>query len=168
MRILVDADACPVKDIIVRLAKERKVPVTMLIDTSHRINDGYSEIITVDKQADSVDFALMSLLTADDIVVTQDFGLAAMVLGKGAKAVNQNGLIYTDANMDKLLLERHIGQKVRRGGGRTKGPAKRTKEDNERFEAVFAQILYRQLADNEIRDEKRNQTIIEGGKRTVD
>jgi hypothetical protein len=65
-------------------------------------------------------------------------------------------------------MERHIGQKVRRSGGRTKGPAKRTKEDNERFEAVFAQILYRQLADNEIRDEKRNQTIIEGGKRTVD
>ena len=141
MRILVDADACPVKEIIVRLAKERNVPVTMLIDTSHQLNDGYSEIITVDKQADSVDFALMSLLSADDIVVTQDFGLAAMVLGKGAKAVNQNGLIYTDSNMDKLLLERHIGQKVRRSGGRTKGPAKRTKEDNERFEVVFEEML---------------------------
>ena len=96
-----------------------------------------NEVITVDKQADSVDFALMGLLTRDDIVVTQDFGLAAMVLGKGALAVNQNGLVYTDDNIDKLLLERHIGAKVRRGGGRTKGPAKRTKEDNERFEAAF-------------------------------
>ena len=141
MRILVDADACPVKDIIVRLAKEQNIPVTMLIDTSHQLNDGYSEVITVDKQKDSVDFALMRLLAADDIVVTQDFGLAAMVLGKGAKAVNQNGLVYTNGNIDKLLLERHLGQKIRRGGGRTKGPAKRTKEDNERFEDVFSKIL---------------------------
>ena len=141
MRILVDADACPVKEIIVRLAKQRSISVTMLIDTSHQWSDGYSEVITVDKQADSVDFALMRLLDHDDIVVTQDFGLAAMVLGKGARAVNQNGLVYTDDNIDKLLMERHIGAKVRRGGGRTKGPAKRTKEDNEHFEAVFAKLL---------------------------
>jgi uncharacterized protein YaiI (UPF0178 family) len=141
MRILVDADACPVKEIIVRLAKQRNIPVTMQIDTSHELNDGYSEVITVDKQADSVDFALMGLLTREDIVVTQDFGLAAMVLGKGARVVNQNGLVYTDDNIDKLLMERHIGAKVRRGGGRTKGPAKRTKEDNERFEAAFVELL---------------------------
>jgi uncharacterized protein YaiI (UPF0178 family) len=141
MRILVDADACPVKEIIVRLAKARNIPVIMLIDTSHQLNDGYSEVINVDKQADSVDFALMSLLACEDIVVTQDFGLAAMVLGKGARAVNQNGMVYTDANIDKLLMERHIGAKVRRGGGRTKGPAKRTKEDDERFETAFSAML---------------------------
>jgi uncharacterized protein YaiI (UPF0178 family) len=141
MRILVDADACPVKQIIVRLAKARNIPVTMLIDTSHELNDGYSTIITVDKQADSVDYALMGLLARDDVVVTQDFGLAAMVLGKGAKVVNQNGLVYTNDNIDKLLMERHIGQKVRRSGGRTKGPAKRTKDDDERFEAAFEKLL---------------------------
>ncbi|MBS3902621.1 MAG: YaiI/YqxD family protein [Dethiobacter sp.] len=141
MQILVDADACPVKQIIVRLAKQRNIPVTMLIDTSHELNDGYSRIITVDKHADSVDYALMGLLTREDIVVTQDFGLAAMVIGKGAKAVSQNGLIFTDANMDKLLLERHIGQKIRRGGGRAKGPSKRTKDDDARFEAAFEWLL---------------------------
>lgn len=141
MRILVDADACPVKQIIVRLAKEKKIPVTMLIDTSHELNDGYSTIITVDKQADSVDFALMSLLKHEDVVVTQDYGLAAMVIGKGARAMNQNGLVFTDANMDKLLMERHIGGKIRRGGGRTKGPAKRTKDDDARFEAVLERVL---------------------------
>ena len=141
MRILVDADACPVKEIIVRLAKQRNIAVTMLIDTSHQLNDCYSTIITVDKQSDSVDFKLMSLLTADDIVVTQDFGLAAMVLGKGARTVNQNGLVFTNENIDKLLMERHIGAKVRRGGGRTKGPAKRTKEDNERFEIAFVKLI---------------------------
>jgi uncharacterized protein YaiI (UPF0178 family) len=63
------------------------------------------------------------------------------VLGKGARAVNQNGLVYTDENIDKLLMERHIGAKVRRSGGRTKGPAKRIKEDDERFEAAFVELL---------------------------
>jgi len=142
MQILVDADACPVKGIIVRLAKEKNLPVTMLIDTSHELSDGYSRIITVDKQADSVDFALMALLSREDIVVTQDYGLAAMVIGKGAKAVNQNGLVFTDINMDRLLLDRHIGKKIRRSGGKTKGPAKRTKDDDIRFEAVFKKLLY--------------------------
>ena len=141
MQILVDADACPVKQIIVRLANQKNIPVVMLIDTSHELNDGYSKIITVDKQADSVDYALMGLLTREDIVVTQDFGLAAMVIGKGARAVNQNGLVFTDANMDKLLMERHIGQKIRRGSGRTKGPAKRTKDDDARFEVAFEGLL---------------------------
>ena len=74
MQILVDADACPVKQIIVQMAKQRNIPVTMLIDTSHELNDGYSRVITVDKAADSVDYALMGLLTRDDIVVTQDYG----------------------------------------------------------------------------------------------
>jgi len=141
MQILVDADACPVKHIIVRLAKQNKIPVTMLTDTSHELNDGYSTVITVDTQADSVDYALMGLLTRDDIVVTQDYGLAAMAIGKGAKAVNQNGLIFSDENIDKLLMERHIGQKLRRSGKRTKGPSKRTKDDDTRFEAVFEGIL---------------------------
>jgi hypothetical protein len=133
MRILVDADACPVKQIIVRLAKERNISVTMLVDTAHELSDDYSQIITVDTQADSVDFALMGLLTRDDIVVTQDFGLAAMVIGKGARAVNQDGLVFTNENIDGLLMGRHIGQKVRRGGGRTKGQSKRTKDDDVRL-----------------------------------
>lgn len=141
MRILVDADACPVRQIIVRLAKERKIPVIMLIDTSHELNDGYSTVITVDKQADSVDFALIGLLKCEDIVVTQDYGLAAMVIGKGARVLNQNGLVFTDANIDMLLMQRHIGGKERRRGGRTKGPARRTKDDDACFERALAQML---------------------------
>ena len=141
MEILVDADACPVKQIIVRLAKQHGIPVIMLIDTSHELDDGYSTVITVDKQADSVDFALMGMLTRNDVVVTQDFGLAAMVLGKGARVINQNGLVFTNENIDKLLMERHIKQKVRRSGSRTKGPSKRSKEDDDRFETVFRKLL---------------------------
>jgi uncharacterized protein YaiI (UPF0178 family) len=141
MQILVDADACPVKQSIVRIARQHNIPVTMLHDTSHEMNDGYSKVITVDKAADSVDYALMALLTRDDIVVTQDHGLAAMVIGKGAKALNQNGLVFTDKNMDMLLMERHIGQKVRRSGGRTKGPAKRSKDDDITFETALERLI---------------------------
>ena len=113
----------------------------MLIDTSHELDDGYSTVVTVDKQKDSVDFALMNRLTKNDIVVTQDYGLAAMVLGKGARVLDQNGRVYTDDNIENLLMDRHMGQKIRRAGGRTKGPPKRTKEDDAKFEQAFVALL---------------------------
>jgi uncharacterized protein len=142
LRILVDADACPVKNIIIRIAREKKVPVVMFIDTSHVLNDGYSEVITVDQSRDSVDIALINKVCKGDIVVTQDYGVAAMALPKGAKALNQNGLIYSNDNIDKLLFERHISQKVRRSGGRTSGPKKRTKEDDDKFERAFKGLFF--------------------------
>ena len=140
-RILVDADACPVKAIILRLAKQRCIPVTMVIDTLHELDDGYSTVITVDKGADSADYAIAGMATCNDIVVTQDYGLAALILARGASVLDQNGMIYTNENIDNLLERRYIGQKIRRGGGRTKGPKKRTREDDERFEAAFVKIL---------------------------
>lgn len=147
MKILVDADACPVKGIIVSVARQYKLDVTMLIDTSHELNDGYSTVITVDKARDSVDIALINLVRAGDLVVTQDFGVAAMALGKKAMAVNQNELIYSDDNIDGLLFERHIGQKVRRAGGRTAGSKKRTREDDSRFERTFRNLVEKALQD---------------------
>jgi len=141
MQILVDADACPVKEIIVRIARKYSIPVTMLIDTSHELFDGYSTIITVDKARDSVDIKLINLVKREDIVVTQDYGVAAMVLGKGAKVLNQNGLIYSDNNIDRLLFERHIGQKVRRAGGRSGSIRKRSKENDVDFEKAFLGLL---------------------------
>ena len=141
MQILVDADACPVKEIIVNIAKQHSIPVTMIIDTSHELFDGYSTIITVDKARDSVDIKLINLLKKGDIVVTQDYGVAAMGLGKGAKVINQNGLIYSDGNIDRLLFERHIGQKVRKAGGRTNTVKKRTKADNQNFEKCITEVI---------------------------
>lgn len=141
MKILVDADACPVKKIIVNIAKSKNIHVIMLIDTSHEINDGYSEVVMVDKARDSVDFALVNKVDKDDIVVTQDYGVAAMALAKGAKAINQNGLVYSDENMNKLLFERHISQKVRRSGGRVSGPSKRTTEQDDKFEKAFKFLI---------------------------
>jgi uncharacterized protein YaiI (UPF0178 family) len=143
MQIFVDADACPVKEIIVRVAKENNLPVTMIIDSSHELCDNYSTIITVEKAKDNVDLVLINQVKSGDIVVTQDYGLAALVLGKSAKALNQNGLVFSNDNIDRLLMERHIGQKIRRGGGRTKGPGKRTCEDDERFAKAFREIVKR-------------------------
>jgi uncharacterized protein YaiI (UPF0178 family) len=143
VRILVDADACPVKKIILRAAKFRNIPVIMVIDTSHELDDGYSTVVTVDKGPDSVDYAITRMAMSGDVVVTQDYGLAAMVLSKGASAVDQNGMVYTGDNIESLLERRYVGQKIRRGGGRTKGPKRRTTEDDERFEAVFGALLDR-------------------------
>lgn len=141
MNILVDADACPVKEIIVRLARKQKVPVTMLIDTSHILNDGYSRVITVDKGRDSADIRLVNLIETGDIVVTQDFGVAAMALAKGARVINQNGMIYDNSNMDRLLFERALGQEMRRAGSRTAKIKKRTKLDDESFERVLSRMI---------------------------
>lgn len=143
MKILVDADACPVKTIIVREAKKRGVPVMMVMDTSHERDDGYSQVVTVDKGTDSADIKLVNLTEPGDLVVTQDFGVAAMALGKGALALNQNGMEYTEQNMDKLLFERHVGREVRRRGRHTKGASKRTDEDNRAFEVKFITMLER-------------------------
>lgn len=141
MNILVDADACPVKEIIVKLAKKGNIPVTMLIDTSHVLNDGYSRVITVDKGRDSADIRLVNLIEPGDIVVTQDFGVAAMALAKGAKVMNQNGMAYDDTNIDRLLFERALGQEVRRAGGRSGKFKKRSKQNDESFERAFSQLI---------------------------
>ena len=121
MRVLVDADACPVKHIIEEESKKRGIEVIMFVDTSHIIKSNYSVVITVDKAADSVDIALANKLSKGDVVVTQDYGVAAMALGKGAYAINQNGLIYSNENIDMLLFERHIGKKARRSGQKSEG-----------------------------------------------
>lgn len=147
MQILIDADACPVKEIVVKHARQRNLPVTMVIDTSHELNDGYSTIITVDKARDSADIKIANLIRPGDIVVTQDFGVAAMALAKGAAALNQNGLIFSEDNMDRLLFERHLGQKIRRAGGRTNNPKKRTKMDNQAFEKALTGLLTAPISD---------------------
>lgn len=141
MKILVDADACPVKDIIVRIAKEFGLRVLMFIDTSHILNDAYSEVTVVDKAHDSVDIALVNKIEKGDIVMTQDYGVATMALSKGAQAVNQNGLIYSNDNIDRLLFERFLSQKVRRAGGKTSNHPKRTKENDVDFEKALRKML---------------------------
>ena len=140
MKILVDADACPVKDIILSIGKKLNLRIIMFIDTSHMYCDGYSEVITVDTARDSVDFALANKVEPGDIVITQDYGVAAMTLAKRGLALNQNGLIYSDNNMNRLLLERHLSQKIRRSGGKTSNQKKRNKENDIAFERSFLNL----------------------------
>lgn len=141
MKILVDADACPVKDIIIRVAKEKNINVIMLMDTSHVWENADVTVVTVDKARDGVDIALINMTSKNDVVITQDYGVAALALGKGAKALNQNGLIFSSKNMDRLLFERHLGQKVRRAGGRTRNSRKRTPVDDDCFERSLRLVL---------------------------
>lgn len=138
MKILVDADACPVKEIIEKVAREFQIPVLMLIDTSHILSSGYSEIIVVSKAADAVDFALINRTGSGDIVVTQDYGVAALALAKGAYVIHQNGRVYTDGNIDQMLMERDIASKCRRAGERVgRNAKKRTAEEDKQFESSF-------------------------------
>jgi len=133
MRILVDADACPVKEIIVKLAKENNIDVKMYLDNSHIYSDGYSKVLIFDKGADSVDYALIKDVLKGDIVVTQDYGVAAMALAKAGIPIHQNGTVFTNFNIDSFLNQRYTGQKMRRAGLRTKGPKKRTKDHDKAF-----------------------------------
>jgi uncharacterized protein len=141
MKILVDADACPVKELIVSAARKRKIPVLMLMDTSHERDDGYSTVIIVDKGRDSADIRLVNLTEPGDLVVTQDYGVAAMALARGARAVNQNGLVYGEENMNRLLFERALGQKIRRAGGKAGKNKRRTKDDDEAFRKALDGLL---------------------------
>lgn len=143
MKIYVDADACPVIKQVECAAKRFDIPVILLCDTNHVLNSDYAQVIIIEAGADAVDFALVNKCVAGDIVVTQDYGVAAMALGKGAYGINQNGKWYTNENIDILLAERHMAKKARRASSKNhlKGPKKRTAEDNIMFEESFNKLL---------------------------
>ena len=143
MQIFVDADACPVVGIVEKIAKEHNVPLTLLCDTNHVLSSDYSEVIVVGAGADAVDYKLISICHKGDIVVSQDYGVAAMALGKGAYAIHQSGKWYTNDNIDQMLMERHLSKKARRSSRKchVKGPKKRTEEDDERFAQSFEKML---------------------------
>ena len=143
MQIFVDADACPVVGIVEKIAKQHNVPVTLLCDTNHVLSSDYSEVIVVGAGADAVDYKLINICHKGDIVVSQDYGVAAMALGKGAYAIHQSGKWYTNDNIDQMLMERHLNKKARRSSHKNhiKGPKKRTEEDDERFAQSFEKML---------------------------
>lgn len=133
MRVFIDADGCPVTESAVILAEQYDIECYVVCDTSHEFSFENAKVITVSKGKDSADYKIVNLTAPGDILVTQDFGLAAMCLAKNVKALNQNGLIYTDRNIDGLLQSRHISREIRMSGGRTKGPHKRKGFQNEDF-----------------------------------
>ena len=143
MRILIDADACPVVKITEAVAARYKLPLVIYCDTNHIIKSSYAEVRTVDAGADSVDIKLINDSQKGDIIITQDYGVAALALGKGAHPIHQDGKLYTDDNIDGLLTQRHIAKKARRASGKNhlKGPKKRTDEDDKSFETALINLI---------------------------
>ena len=143
MQIFVDADACPVVDIVETIAGKYNISTTLLCDTNHILYSDYSEVIVVGAGADAVDYKLISICHKGDVVVTQDYGVAAMALGKGAYAIHQSGKWYTNENIDQMLMERHLNKKARRSSHKNhmKGPRRRTEEDDVRFAQSFEKLV---------------------------
>lgn len=141
MKIFIDADGCPVVDIAVRTAKKYGCECTIICDTAHSISRDGADTIIVDKGADSADFRLVNLVSAGDIAITQDYGLAAMCLSKRAVVLNQDGKQYTEENISGLLEFRAVSAKIRRSGGRTKGLPKRTSQQDKDFESSLIKLI---------------------------
>ena len=141
MKLWIDADACPVVDLAIDIASRAGVPVTLVCDDAHVMNRPGADTITVMRGADSADLRLVNLLSPGDVAVTQDYGLAALCLARGALALDQNGRIYDESNMDALLAMRHVSAKIRRGGGRLRGPRKRTPEQDRAFTQSLRDLL---------------------------
>ncbi|MBP3479454.1 MAG: YaiI/YqxD family protein [Oscillospiraceae bacterium] len=141
MKLLIDADACPVTDIALSICQASNLDCLIVCDTAHEIRRAGAETLVIDKGSDSADFALVNRVIPGDIVITQDYGLASMCLAKGARVLHQDGWEYTVYNIDALLLQRHEARKFRTSGGRTKGPKKRTAAQDQAFSAAFQKLL---------------------------
>lgn len=141
MQVLIDADGCPVVDITRLLCKEFSVSCWILCDTAHEFHRTDAHTLIFDQGADSLDYALVSRVQPGDIVVTQDYGLAALCLTRNARVLHQDGWEYTAENIDALLLLRHENRKSRSAGKRIKGPGKRMQAQNQAFRQALRYLL---------------------------
>ena len=141
MKVLIDADGCPVTDTVIRLSKEFALPCLILCDTAHEFYRDGTQTLVFDKGSDSVDYALVNRVSPGDLVITQDYGLASMCLAKHARVLHQDGWEYTQDNIDALLFSRYESRKYRASGGRTKGPCRRTQNQNDAFEKALRNLL---------------------------
>lgn len=145
MKIMVDADACPksVLQICMSIGHQYGVQVWTVASFNHSIDSDHPVIVGNDPQ--EADLKIINMTEEGDIIVTQDWGLAAVVLGKGAKCLSPAGREFRPDKIQFLLEEREIKSKLRRSGVRTKGPKKRTVDDDRRFETCLERILLRSV-----------------------
>ena len=141
MKVLIDADACPVVDIAVRLCRKYGTECVLLCDTAHIMHKEGATTLVFDKGADSVDFALVNRAQPGDIVITQDYGLASMCLARTEHILHQDGWRYSQDNISGLMEQRHASRKYRAAGGRTKGPSKRTAQQDKAFSLALEALL---------------------------
>ncbi|AEE92660.1 conserved protein of unknown function [Tepidanaerobacter acetatoxydans Re1] len=147
MKILVDADGCPVVDIAIKTAKSCDLEILVVKNFSHYLADDYATIVTVDQSADSADYYIVNHAAKGDIVITQDYGLAAMALAKEAFCINQNGLIISSENIQQLLTRRHINQEIRRKHHKYTKFKKREPEQDAKFERNLRYLIEKLLAE---------------------
>ncbi|MBM7614631.1 YaiI/YqxD family protein [Alkaliphilus hydrothermalis] len=142
MRMIVDADACPVKEIIAGLCAKYGIKLIFIHSLDH-ISSQYNDVekIIVDKGFQSADMAIVNNAQRGDLVITADIGLAAMVIGRGAFVLNPWGGFYTPENIDQHLHQRYLNQKILSAKGRLKGPSKRNKEDDKKFAGILEDFL---------------------------
>ena len=145
MRIFVDADGCPVVDISINLAKEYNLEIIVVKNYAHVLNDDYATIVTVDISPDSADYYIVNNLKKGDIVVSQDYGFAAMALSKEAICITQNGFIISSENIDGMLSSRHINQKLRREQKIYTKIKKRNPLANIQFEKGLRDLIEKQI-----------------------
>lgn len=141
MKVLIDADGCPVVNETISLCKHYQTECLILCDTAHEFHREGAQTLVFDKGSDSVDYALVNRVCPGDIVITQDYGLAAMCLSRNAVVLHQDGWKYTTETIDGLLLIRHETRKHRAAGGRVKGLKKRTSQQNQAFSSALASLL---------------------------
>jgi len=142
MKIIIDADACPVKHCVIELAFQKKVPVLMVCSVSHQLPEYPNVVIKqVDNYPQAADVAIVNKVQPGDIVVTSDGGLAAIVLSRQAHALSFHGKEYHPDEIDAVLNERHLTWKFRRSGGKTRGPKPFTHKDEERFISTLTRMM---------------------------
>ena len=145
MRILIDADGCPVVNETIKVAHKFNLESIIFCDTSHNFDEKNIKVIVVSKGIDAVDFAILNNIEKGDIVITQDYGLASLVLSRNSYAINQSGMVYTNENIDELLYSRYISKKMRNSGARLKGPKKRDKSQNTVFEQNLEKLILEKI-----------------------
>ena len=141
MRIIIDGDSCPVIDLTESIAKKFKIELILFCDYNHDIKLDYGKIIKVDQSYQSVVMNIINYTESNDIIVTNDYGLASIVLAKNTHAINANGKIYTERNIDTLLMKRHINKKIRRAGGKHPTAKKRQKKDDQKFKTNLIKLI---------------------------
>lgn len=144
MKIYVDADACPVKNIVISEATNAGIPVILVTSFPHyssEVHPAGVETIYVDTGADAADYRIMKLADKGDLIITQDYGLASLGLAKGCTVIHHKGFLYTNDNIDQLLQSRYLSAMERKSGKRTKGPKAFTNEDREKFRQLFRKII---------------------------
>lgn len=136
-----DADACPVKSEIISVAIKYNLPYYFIASYAHKMNNNDDAWIYVDPDKESADLYIMNHVQEKDIVITQDIGLASLVLPKHVYALSPRGKEYREESIDTALDFRYLAAKARRRGKYEKGPKAFTNQDRQVFINKLEEIL---------------------------